>query len=78
MPSANKEIGIHCCHGALLATGRHHNKSSCASTREDVLQRTPQHMFLDDVRLESKACTIQANEEITVPVEVVWQTRRAC
>ena len=41
--------------------------SSPLQTREDVLKRTQQHIFLDDVRLESKACTVQTNEEITVP-----------
>ena len=46
--------------------------SSPLQTREDVLQRTQQHLFLGDVRLESKACTAQTNTEITVPVEVVW------
>ena len=46
--------------------------SSPPQTREDVLQRTQQPIFLDDVRLESKACTVQTNVEMTVPVEVVW------
>ena len=46
--------------------------SSPLQTREDVLQRTQQPIFLDDVLLESKACTVQTNVEITVPVEVVW------
>ena len=45
--------------------------SSPLQTREDVLQRTQQHIFLDEVRLESKACTVQTNIEITVPVENV-------
>ena len=36
-----------------------------------MLKRSQQPIFVDDVRLESKACTAQTNEEITVPVEVV-------
>ena len=45
--------------------------SSPLQTKEDVQQRIQQYMFLDKVRLESKACPVQANVEITVPVEVV-------
>ena len=37
-------------------------------------RRTQQHVFLDDVRLESKACAVQTNIEITVPVEHVRLT----
>ena len=37
-----------------------------------MLQRSQQPIFLDDVRLESKACTEHTKIEITVPVEVVW------
>ena len=42
--------------------------SSPLQTREDVLQRTQQHIFLDEVRLESKACTVQKCIEITVHI----------
>ena len=64
---------------AELQLTTHHSRRqllilSPLQTREDVLQRTRQHIFLDDFRLESKACTVQTNIEITVPVEHVRLT----
>ena len=42
------------------------------STSEDLQQRTHPHIFLDHVRLESKAFPIPENVETSTAVEIVW------
>ena len=59
-------------HGCF--NGCHLEQSVHACRAHQCFRRTQQHKSLDDVRLESKACTIQTNIEITRPVEDVRLT----